>query len=235
MNNEKIINKCDKLLKKIFGNIFYFVHYTRYDRIKPILENGKIKISTIVRSENPEFIVGGLEYVYCWIKYDCIPLSLNDSYLKYGHFFINPKILLYENVIFNSIWHMGPIEEEKLTNTTYKNIISEPFDPENQYDNMFSVYLNKNDTKEEKLKKLKKIKKYISYIAPYNIETNNYKHSHEFLFSNGIDLKKYLIGIYLIDDKSQNYKQIKKIIEKKFKHVKIFNGRKLPKLFDILC
>jgi hypothetical protein len=232
-------NKCSKMLKKIFGSNFYFVHGSRAAYIKPILENSKIKISTDINNTYINF--GGNEFAYCWIKYDDIPVGINDSPFLTS-FFISPIILLNENVIFNSMWKGGPIQTEDLTNTKINHIIDKPYDFKKVFKTYyFSVYLNKDDSRETRLKKLKKIKKYLSFYNAIPENSPRYPSHHEFLFPNEIDLKKYLIGIDISYGNSTNWEDVavKQILEEKYPNVKLFGydaSNKLeyfPKLMDI--
>jgi hypothetical protein len=235
-------NKCSAMLKKIFGSNFYFVHSSF--NIDSILESGKIKIST----EVDEKILGGkpygVEYAYCWIQYDDIPTRLKDNGM-YSRFFISPIILLNENVIFNSSWRGYPIQTEDKTNTDINHIINEPYDNDTdvQFEKYyFSVYLNKDDSRVTRLKKLKKIKKFLSFRNDAEPERSAlYSFTHEFLFPNGIDLKKYLIGMHIsIANQSDNDrdKHSLHILKDKYPNVKLFgieisDNKYFPKLMDI--
>jgi hypothetical protein len=232
-------NKCSSMLKKIFGSNFYFVHSSFY--LEPILESGEIKISTEVDQEiiSDKIYIG--EYAYCWIKFDDIPTPVADNSLT-SKFFISPIILLNENVIFNSEWRGTPAQTEDKTNTDINHIINEPYDKKNFRKYYFSVYLNKDDSRVTRLKKLKKIKKFLLFRNDVPKYSSNYSFSHEFLFPNGIDLKKYLIGMYISvvnqsdDDIDKPFFQI---LKDKYPNVKLFgeytsnNVEYFPKLMDI--
>jgi hypothetical protein len=222
-------NKCSLILKKIFGSNFYFVHNSV--KLEQILESEKINISTEV---DKKYLPEGDKYAYCWIKFDDIPIKYNGL----SGFFISPIILLNENVIFNSQWRGDPIQTEDLTNTKINHVI-EDFSNVNEVfkKSFFSVYLNKNDSKSVRLKKLKKIKKYLAFFASVPKNVPLYTSRHEFLFPNGIDVKKYLIGmdmgIFDIDASLEN------ILENKYPNVKLFGkmtsnkSEYYPKLMDI--
>ena len=253
MADDIIKNKCDMLLKHIFGSNFYFVHGTLTSKIEPILKSGYINISPEIDKKYWSWYtwdifdepVKGLNHVYCWIKYDDIEVKIKDGGYDDGSFLIDPRILLYEDVIFNTKWSGGPIELKE----TDPNAIS-------VYDNMgeeltsyyFSIHLNKSDSKEERLEKLKKIKKYIPLIHENSSKllghVKRYSMTHEFLFPKKINLKKYLIGI-VIKSRAMKEESLKKILKKKYKYVKIYeyerdytnndNNDSYPTLMDVIC
>jgi hypothetical protein len=241
-DNEK--NKCSSILKKIFGNNFYFVHESV--KLEPILESGKIKIATeldekYINHFEQKYINHhvGSKYAYCWVKFDDIPVECGN--FAPDSFFISPIILLNENIIFNSKWAGDPIQTEDLTNTKINHIINNFSDMNEVFEkSFFSVYLNKDDSRTIRLKKLKKIKKYISYKNSLK-SPSLYPISHEFLFPNGIDLKKYLIGMNMgsTHPDADRDKPIWKILKDKYPNVKLFgkytsnNIEYFPKLMDI--
>ena len=244
MSDKIIKNKCDMLLKHIFGSNFYFVHGTKYWKTEPILKSGYINISheidkkywSLYSYDNPAEPIEGLNHTYCWVKYDDIEVKLNEGYDS--NFLIDPRILLYEDVIFNTAWSGGPIERKETDPGAiriYKNIKLEEWTEYN-----FSIHLNKSDSKEERLKKLQKIKKYIQLIRESELKSlkySSYFMSHEFLFPSKINLKKYLIGI-AVNGVFTKEKHIKKILKKKYKHVKIYEKYRdsnYPTLIDVIC
>ena len=219
--------KCDKLLNKIFGSNFYFVHAT--GDLKSILKSGKIKISSKINKDDRSFTFATDNphpYAYCIAIYDDIPLNVVNNVSIYS-LLIDPRILLNEDIIFNSGWWAEPIDIKKQTNK------------------IFSIYLNKSDSKEDRLKKLQKIKNYIEtheYVTKDNGKF--YYNLHEFLFCKNINLKKYLIGIVRSDYRSNHdileMKLITKIINKKYHNVKIYERVPnetlyYPKLLDVIC
>jgi hypothetical protein len=233
-------NKCSIMLKKIFGSNFYFVHGSKSNNLESILESGKIKISTEVDDKYINF--GGYEFIYCWIKYDDIHVTCRNGGF-WNSFFISPIILLNEDVIFNSKWLGGPIQKEELTNTKVNHIINSPYDSKKEFkEYQFSVYLNKNDSNTLRLKKLKKIKKYLLFYSSALPEhLHGYSLTHEFLFPNEIDLKKYLIGMYISVSNTPTGENIsvREILKNKYSNVKLFGYKTpneieyLPSLMDI--
>ena len=235
MSTDKNKEKCDKLLKHIFGSNFYFIHSTI--KLKSILKSGKIKISTKVKNEDRSFsyIPNMTEdeeasippYAYCIALYDDVRLYMKDNISPHD-LLIDPRILLHENVIFNSGW------------------FKEPINSNDENDEIFSIYLNKTDSKSERLEKLTKIKNFIDKkisLFPYNDEHISYS-THEFLFTKNIDLKKYLIGIVVSSKfftiKSNKPKMsILNLIKKKYNGVKIYekdkNDGKYPTLMEVIC
>ena len=252
MADEIIKNKCDTLLKHIFGSNFYFVHGTATSNIEPILKNGYINISPEIDKKYWSWYtwdafgvpIEGLDHVYCWIKYDDIDVKVNEGYHD-GSFLIDPRILLYEDVIFNTAWAGGPIE---LTETDPNAIIvrNKGILGKERTDYNFSIHLNKSDSKEERLEKLQKIKKYIPLINENSSKlmehTVRYSGTHEFLFPKKINLKKYLIGIVANDLIEK--KPVKKILKRKYKHVKMYEYKRYytnsdnnnyPALMNVIC
>jgi hypothetical protein len=116
-------------------------------------------------------------------------------------------------------------------------IINTPYDSKK---NHFSVYLNKDDSRITRLKKLKKIKKFLSFRSTLPDYTSSYSTGHEFLFPNGIDLKKYLIGVYMDPQVRYLYNiPVRTILEDSYPNVKLFGydtpneSEYFPKLMDI--
>ncbi len=201
-------------IKQLFGYNFYFVHGTHGLNLFSILKDGLIKISTEVPDNNDEYqkSFGGNNYAHGLIVFDKIKVDREGLGYPNG-ILINPEILLYENVIFNSKWLSYPIPNQNIKKGD------------------FSLYLNKNDTKDERIKKIKIIKKTIK--AKYEgKDPVTYFTTHEFLFPNGINLK-YMIGIFIDplsgcmkelsskDDKKRCITYLKHIIKKKFNGVKV--------------
>lgn len=70
-------NKCEMLIKQIFGSNFYFIHGTRCDNIEPILKSEYINISCEIdkkywrwyETDNNGEPLDGLKYIYCWMKH----------------------------------------------------------------------------------------------------------------------------------------------------------------------
>jgi hypothetical protein len=137
-------DKCEMLIKQIFGSNFYFVHGS--SQLETIIKTGKIEITTKLPKKYHSFEGYGSHYVYCTIMYDDVHVDI-DSGFSLFQFLIDPRILLHEDVIFNSGWWIEPIPNEK-SNKKY-----------------FSVYLYKTDSKEERLEKLDKIKKFIVTVV----------------------------------------------------------------------
>ena len=254
MADDIIKNKCDTLLKHIFGSNFYFVHGTSTAKIEPILKSGYINISPEIDKKywswysyvEPFVPIEGLDYVYCWIKYDDIKVKIEDGGYEDSSFLIDPRILLYEDVIFNTRWASDPIE---LTETDqHAIIVRHGISGKEWTDYNFSIHLNKSDSKEERLEKLQKIKKYIPLIHESDSKlagyAKRYSMTHEFLFPKKINLKKYLIGL-IFNGALIKKKSIKKIFKKKYKHVKIYeykrdytnddNNDNYPMLMDVIC
>jgi len=243
-------DKCSKLLDKIFGSNFYFAHTTKFENIYQILKSKKIKI----KNKNENYKAGAIflnenstNYAYCWVKYDSVKLEIGA--LSSVVLLLDPRILLHEDIIFNTSWLGKPFDKNEFDPNSL-NITNLNDKKKDFLFNGFSIYLNKSDSKQERLEKLKRIKTYIE-IGNSPERNEVYYLSHEFLFSKNIDLKKYLIGITFgsVSSSDKNIKKINKILEKKYKYVKIYVRRseatsiltgsiktkQYPKLLDVIC
>lgn len=214
--------KCIKIVKKLLGESFYFVHGSRMDKIKKILESGEIKRANEV-PENSTFFGTGDDspnldfspYVYCWAKFDDIENKITGDESGFiSSLCISPLILLKENVIFNSYWAGEPMQETSLNEikTQIKNNVN----------SSFSIYLNKDDSAQSRIKKIKFIKQ---FIINRKKEGGIYI-PHEFLFENRINIKSYLIGIYNVvfsGHSSDSYHNVDKIMKDKYPTIKTYN------------
>lgn len=224
--NDKDKKKCLKIIKKIFGIIFYFVHGTTESQILKILEDSKIKTSNKVPESEHNF--GGNKYAYCWGKLDDIQLKSDNTRFNIS-MFISPMILLEEDVSFNTMWFGTPIKESNID----INLFIKTYDKENFFiptGERFGIHLKKDDSLKIRIKKLKIIKKYL--MLSYKREKQIfYSNSHEFLFENDINLK-YLIGCLYFED---NY-DITDYLNNHYKNVKQFHIKQnepMPNLIDM--
>jgi hypothetical protein len=93
------------------------------------------------------------------MKHDDAKVKLEGGYGN-DNLLIDPRILLHEDVIFNTRWAENPIKRDEFhpnAITKHKGLATGK-----EWTNYeFSVYLNKSDSAKERLGKLKRIKKYI--------------------------------------------------------------------------
>ena len=220
MNNNKYKNKinkekekCNKLINKLYGDSFYFMHITSYSSVKPILKQGKLKISSNTKERSYSYKKERPSYLFCLIQFDDMKELYYDNYSPIYTFIINPKILFENDIIFNDQWRGFIIEKDMAT-----KYISE------------SIYIN-NNTHAEIINKIKTIKNIIKKII---LNGRPYKISHEFLFPKDIDLKDNLLGILCKD--RQYIPEINKMLDKYgYKNIPIYtNINEIPSLCDML-
>jgi hypothetical protein len=229
-------DKCEMLIKQIFGSNFYFVHGTSRHHTEPILKSGYISTSSEIDKKYWRWDEG-FKYVYCWMKHDDTKVKLEGVYSD-DNLLIDPRIILHEDIVFNSGWHEIVDHDEHHPDAIKKHKNLATGEEWTSYN--FSIRLNKSDSAKERLDKLKRIKKYIRLL---NKDTSDRKisYSHEFLFLKKINLKKYLIGIVFdrkLNIESQRDGDILKILQKKYKNLKIFektdDSQYYPKLMDVI-
>ena len=100
MDNNKYKNKinkerekCEKIIKKLYGNVYYFMHGTTETSIENILKSGKIKIGTHTDDRNfthESYL--SLPYAYCNIEFDDVPIKYMRPLFPFI-LLIHPKIL----------------------------------------------------------------------------------------------------------------------------------------------
>ena len=184
---------------------FYFVHQaSRPDNFMDILKDGVIKLVKDVPIENrvktgPE----DLEYVYGNVQYNDI-----NNLLELGNYsiLIHPQISHDQDWIFNTHWGKYPMSD--------------------------STFFYKTDDVETKDHKFSKIKKYVINPnfyegTPLGKDTDLTKLGplgHEILFTEPIDLNKYLIGV-VYHGKKNDLKKVKTLL-KKYPNAKMIKSPK---------
>jgi hypothetical protein len=213
LNKEK--DKCNKLITKLYGDNFYFMHTIKYDGLNQILKDNKLKIS----SNTKETHFGDLKYgnnrppyLYCIAQFNDM-INLNKYNNSWPILILHPKIFFENKIIFNKSWIGTPIKDTK--GDIYLD----------------SIYINKHNTYDEKIIQLKTIKNIIKETA---IKYKDYNRSHEFLFTKDINIKDNLLGILcLIKEEIPNINKILKKYE--YNNIKIFSKIKdIPSLCDLL-
>ena len=224
--NNNIKEKCDKLIKNLFGYNFYFIHSTY--NIIPIFKSGEIKISTEVKKKYIYFRNFDSEpYAYANMMFDDDNINMDHMMTPYT-LILDPRIMFDYDVIYNKQWWSEPMIVDNET-----GILSG------------HIKLNKNDSKETRIKNIQYIRKnIIEKKAHFKTDVNDlYTHYHEILFSKNIDVRKYLIGVICIEPyfgkKNKYVPKIEKLL-KKYKSVKIYKTSEddteiYPKLLDVLC
>jgi len=206
INKEK--EKCENIIKKLYGDIYYFLHGTTETSIEDILKSGKIKIGTHTGDRNfthKSYL--SLPYAYCNIEFDDVPIKYMRPLFPFI-LLIHPKILFYHNIIFNNSWSRNPDTD--------------------------SIYINKKDTFNNKKQKINDIKN--SLIKIKSKESYFYQNDHEILFTKDINLKDNLIGIICCNYNYYPAKQIIKLLEKYgYDNIKIYDDiNEFPLLCDLL-
>jgi len=219
INKER--EKCNKLINKLYGDSFYFMHITRLSNLKTILKEGILKISSNVNDINFGYSLYENDknppYLYCQIVFDDMKVLNKDrDYSSTYSLILHPKILFDNNVIFNKQWEGYPIKKTEAT----KHI-------------MESININKNDNYENKIKNIEKIK---HIIKKKLIENKLHEEKHEFIFTKDIKIKEYLIGILYNKHYKDDIQLINNIL-KKYDYTNIpiyFDIKEIPTLCDIL-
>jgi len=206
INKEK--EKCNKLINKLYGDKFYFLHGTTSKSIENILKSGTIKLGTHTKERNfYKNNMASLPYVYCNIEFDDVPININNNYpLLFPYILlIHPKIIINHNLIFNKQWSISPTSD--------------------------SIYINKEDNFNKNKKKLEEIKKSLIKIKNKTEFRQNY---HEILFKEDINLKDNLLGIIYKYNEDKTY--ILELLKKyNYKNIKIYNNiNNFPLLCDLL-
>jgi len=206
INKEK--DKCNKLIKRLYGDVYYFMHGTTSNSIKNILKAGTIKLGTHTKERN--FYtnnMASLPFAYCNIEFDDVPININSNYpLLFPYILlIHPRIIINHNLIFNKQWSISPTSD--------------------------SIYINKEDNFNKNKKKLEEIKKSLIEIKNKTKFEQNY---HEILFKEDINLKDNLLGIIYKYDEDKKY--ISDLLKKyNYKNIKIYNNiNNFPILCDLL-
>jgi len=212
---EKEKKKCEKIINKLYGDNYYFLHGTTDKSIENILKSGKLKLGTQIEERNFNYNENAqsLPYIYCTIEFDNVNVNYEPVFFEYI-LLLHPKILFEnDNVIFNKRW--------------------------NKYPNSDSIYINKEDNFDNKKQKIKEIKEYLielkQTIELQKVSKFNQNY-HEILFIKDINLKDNLMGIVCNDYYYKNYKQIQELLKKyDYNNVKIYNEiKEFPLLCDLL-
>jgi hypothetical protein len=219
INKEK--DKCNKLINKLYGDSFYFMHITRLSNLKSILKNGILKISSNVNNINYGDSLYENDkkppYLYCQIVFDDMKeLNKDRDYSSIYSLLLHPKILFDNNAIFNKQWEGFPIKKNQAT----KHI-------------MESININKNDNYENKIKNIKKIK---NIIKEKLIENKLHEEKHEFIFTKDIKIKNYLIGILYNKHYKEDIQIVNNILKKYgYNNIPIYYDiKEIPTLCNIL-
>lgn len=181
MSTDKYFHKYMKYKKK-YNDLkkttnkypFYLIHQTDSDNFKKILKSGLIKKGSDIA---PEYRHGAkaLNYVFTSINFEDLN---NISNFSSNAFIINPNILNDFDAGFNIGWFQGPTTE--------------------------TVYFNKDDSINERNQKMKLIRDQLKKVMNDQDKGKSMRvldgwMDNEVIFSNEIDLNKYLIGVVCLD------------------------------------
>ena len=214
----------DKEMIELFGFPFYFVHGTNVGNLLPLIKKEKIHSSTEVENDDSAISgFGGNDYVYCTAVFKGIDMPAYEIFMS--NLIISPKIMLNQEVIFNSRWIGSPMQTKEQSEENINNIIKCLKEKEGsikdcldkQQENykkihirQFTVYLMPEDPPKRRKFKLKLIKYFIEVLS--STERHLYTNSFEFLFANNINLNRYLTHTLILKS-YKNDKDISKMIK----------------------